>query len=52
MLSDGEAPIRDQAITSLFETGETRCREFLEPLLEDPDKYVRKNAKWVLENIG
>jgi hypothetical protein len=46
-----QANLRKEAAAALGEISDPGGRQFLEPVLDDPDPEVRKNARWAMQQI-
>jgi HEAT repeat protein len=50
-LAHPQANLRKESAAALGEIADPGGQKFLEPILDDPDPEVRKNARWAMQQI-
>ena len=50
-LAHPQANLRKEGAAALGEIADASGRKYLEPILDDPDPEVRKNARWAMQQI-
>jgi HEAT repeat protein len=51
-LAHPQANLRKESAAALGEIADPAGQRFLQPIVDDPDPEVRKNARWAMQQIA